>query len=488
MKKVLFISIIFLLHFCLLAQTQNFLLPKRWLFIEPNLIEKKSNVELCVNPPCKYDIVNMDTSIMGNFGQYMTVVDDNGKLMMWRSARIKNGNHILQCFESKDGINWFPFSGIDNLNDLTSDFDEITETEGCVFIDPTASSESKFKNVASYAKSGLFVSRSPDGVHWKRDDKTILYFDFDSPNVTFWDTKRNTYALYLRGWKLGLKSVRRRLVKHTTTPTLDKPLPIIPIEWDTVLMGRYSFQRAQECTTEIPTVMKTDESDPPLSDLYTNAVTQYPVDPYYYMAFPSVYIHFTEPDTGRSRNDGILYTQFASSVDGKNFNRFNRPVYAMPYYPGFGPSSSTFMSTGLIVRGNEIWQYGNSYQSTHGRGGVRYSGTAMTFRYIQRIDGFVSANSKDDGEMLIKAVPCIGNKLIMNFKTEEDGYIKVGLLNENGRSFTKFEFEKCDVIKGDHTDYTVTWKGSSNLSSLLDKKVKLLIKSKNCKVYSFRFE
>ena len=488
MKKIMFVLISVMLCFGFSAQKKSSLLPLRWLFIEPTLIEKKTNIELRVNPPTKYDIVKMDTSLMNHFGQYMTVIDDSGKLMMWRSARMKIGTDRLQCFESTDGINWFPSLGIDKINDMTSGFDEITETEGCVFIDPTAPPESKFKNVASFSKKGLFVSRSYDGIHWKRDEKPILYFDFDSPNVTFWDTKRNAYSLYLRGWILGLKSVRRRVVVHTATNTLDKPLNIIPKEWDTVLMGKYSATKGHECTTEIPTVIKTDESDPPLSDVYTNAVVQYPVDPYYYMAFPSIYIHCTEPDSGKSRNDGILYSQFAGSVNGENFNRYNRPVYAMPYYPGFGPSSMTYMSTGLVVRGNEIWQYSNSYRSTHGRGGVRYPGNAMTFRFIQRIDGFVSADSKDEGELITRSVPCIGNKLIMNLKVEDEGFARVGLLNEKGKPISEYKIEKCDVIKGDHTDYTVTWKGSSNLTSLLGKQVKLIIRSKNCKVYSFRFE
>lgn len=487
MKKILFLLITVMFCFGLSAQKGSSLLPSRWLFIEPTLIEKKTNIEIRVNPPKKYDIIKMDTSKMNHFGQYMTVIDDNNKLLMWRSARIKEGQDRLQCFESKDGINWFPYLGIESINNSTSAFDEITETEGCVFVDPTALPDSKFKNVASFYKKGLIVSRSPDGVHWKRDEKPILYFDFDSPNVTFWDTKINAYSLYLRGWILGTKSVRRRVVLHTTTSTLDKPLDIIPKEWDTVLMGKYS-PKAHECTTEIPTVIKTDERDPPLSDLYTNAVAQYPIDPYYYMAFPSLYIHYTEPDSGKSRNDGILYTQFAGSVNGENFNRYNRPVYAMPYYPDFGPSSMTYMSTGMIVRGNEIWQYANSYASTHGRGGARYPGTAVTFRFVQRIDGFVSADSNDDGELITRSVPCIGNKLIMNIKVEDDGYAKVGLLNEKGKPISDFKIEKCDVIKGDQTDYSVSWKGSTNLSSLLGKQVKLLIKSKNCKVYSFRFE
>ena len=488
MKKVMFFLITVIFCFGLSAQKQPSSLPARWLFIEPTLIEKKTNIELRVNPPEKYDIVKikMDTSLIYRFGD--TVVDDRGKLMMWRGVRTKNGSNRLQCFESTDGINWFPSIGIDQLTEGASGFDEIAETEGCVFIDPTAPSDSKFKNVSSRAKTGLCVSRSPDGIHWKSDNKPILYFDFDSPNVTFWDTKRNTYALYLRGWILGLKSVRRRVVVHTTTSTLDKPLDIIPKEWDPVLMGKYNFPRAHECTTEIPTVIKTDESDPPLSDVYTNAVGQYPVDPYYYMAFPSIYIHYTEPDSGKSRNDGILYTQFAGSVDGKNFNRYNRPVYAMPYYPGFGPSSRTYMSTGLVVRGNEIWQYGNSYKSTHGRGGVIYTGNIMTFRFIQRIDGFVSADSKEDGELVTRSVPCIGSKLIMNLKVEDDGYAKIGLLNEKGKPISDFKIEKCDIFKGDQTDYSVSWNGNSNLTSLLGKQIKLVIKSKNCKVYSFRFE
>jgi hypothetical protein len=488
MKKIMLFLITVLFCFDLSSQKQPSPLPRRWLFIEPTLIETKSNIKLCVNPPKKYDIVNLDTSLMDHFGSYMTVTDDNGKLMMWRGARIKNGNSSLQCFESKEGINWFPSSGINNLNGMLSDFDEITETEGCVFIDPTASADSKFKNVGSYSKKGLFVSRSPDGVHWKRDKKTILYFDFDSPNVTFWDTNKNAYALYLRGWILGLPSIRRRVVVHTITPTLDLPLDIIPKEWDSVLMGKYRFPRAHECTTEIPTVIKTDESDPPLSDFYTNAVVQYPLDPYYYMAFPSLYIHYTEPDTGKSRNDGILYTQFAGSVDGEHFDRYNRPVYAMPYYPGFGPSSRTYMSTGLVVRNNEIWQYGTSYQSTHGRSGVSYPGNTITFRFIQRIDGFLSADSKDNGEIITRLVPCNGNKLIVNLKTAEDGYLKVGFLNEKGKPVAGFNIEKCDIINGDHTDYNVTWKGSSDLTSLSGKQLKLLIKSKNCKLYSFRFE
>ena len=63
---------------------------------------------------------------------------------------------------------------------------------------------------------------------------------------------------------------------------------------------------------------------------------------------------------------GPTEVQFAGSRDSLRWHRYDRAAYAAPGVASPFKKNVTFMGTGMVVRGDEIWQYGTEYESAHG--------------------------------------------------------------------------------------------------------------------------
>lgn len=57
-----------------------------------------------------------------------------------------------------------------------------------------------------------------------------------------------------------------------------------------------------------------------------------------------------------------------------------------------------YIGAGLIVRGDEFWQYGTGFRTTHGDVPAREQrGDGTIFRHVHRVDGFVSLDFAASG-------------------------------------------------------------------------------------------
>ena len=79
------------------------------------------------------------------------------------------------------------------------------------------------------------------------------------------------------------------------------------------------------------------------------------------------------------------------------------------------------------------------------------------------------------------------NQFFINFKSP-NGFVKVGILDENGRPLSGFSPAECDEINGDSVSQKVSWKGNSDVSSLAGKPVKLRFDMMHAAVYNFQFK
>ena len=94
------------------------------------------------------------------------------------------------------------------------------------------------------------------------------------------------------------------------------------------------------------------------------------------------------------------------------------------------------IAAGLVVRGDEIWQYGTGYRTTHGDvPGREQRGDGTIFRHVQRVDGFVSLDfSSAGGRAPTAPVVVNGSTLRLNLDTGALGELRVALLDpSNGR-------------------------------------------------------
>ena len=95
-----------------------------------------------------------------------------------------------------------------------------------------------------------------------------------------------------------------------------------------------------------------DANDPPNTDIYNSSIQLYPLDPRWYIGFPSFFRR------GKTIVDGRLEVQFVGSTDGIHWNRYDRTPYVPLGLAGSENDNMMFLGVGMIVRGDEIWQYG----------------------------------------------------------------------------------------------------------------------------------
>lgn len=265
-------------------------------------------------------------------------------------------------------------------------------------------------------------------------------------------------------------------------PSLTQPAPVKLTRRG---VGNYFFD-------ELPTILVCDDQDPSRTDIYNLAAQPYPLAPNFYVGFPTFLRRSAATDAPgwKGRHMGPAEIQFVGSSDSVNWHRYTRASYAPPSMAAPEKKNMTFMGTGLIVRGNEIWQYGTEFETVHGDIEARKKkGDGYIVRYVQRVDGFVSLDTGNRvGTARTKPVKVSGKKLLLNLDTGALGEMRVGLLTADGNPISGFDAAACDYVEYNGTGREVTWGGKGDLSALAGKDVRLEFRSNRTKLYSFRFE
>ena len=176
--------------------------------------------------------------------------------------------------------------------------------------------------------------------------------------------------------------------------------------------------------------------------------------------------------------------QCVASLDGKKWHRYDRQSYARPA-PG---EHMVYMGRGAVVRRDEIWQYGIAYQTHHGEVDLRAKhGDGTIYRFVQRLDGFVSADSGTRGRLITRPLECNGATLRLNVDSDGIGSARVALLDEFGEPIDGYTIESCNPVKLNSTNAIVSWRGRSDID-LRGKRVRIVIESNRTKLYALWFE
>ncbi len=458
--------------------------PGRHLFLDPGWLAQRENVALAVQPPRREEIDFPPRAAWERMrGLYVTVLDDTGRLRMWYGARSAMGQeHKYTCYaESDDGVTWrSPALGqVETEGTADTPIVHAGGMEGSVFVDPTAPPAQRYRGLWNVFGQGLFLHSSPDGLAWTRADQPLLRFEFDTQNVAFYDRRLGRYVGYVRAWHNGPPSRRRRKVARFEADRLDGPLGVDPVA------PHPAPDRLPHVTVELPLVMACDERDPPDTDVYTNAVTPYPLDEAWYCAFPVLYRHFAEPDEPPFRNDGRTEAHFMGSPDGVTWHRYDRAAYAAP-----APDERMlYMGRGVIHRGGELWQYGVAYRTSHGQGERRMAEPdGRIVRFVQRVDGFVAAHAPGrGGRLLTGPLEVTGRHLRLNLDTGGIGEVRVGVLDEAGRPLPGLSTAQANPLLDNATDRLAAWAARSDLSALIGRRVRLELHMEYARLYSLRF-
>jgi len=175
-------------------------------------------------------------------------------------------------------------------------------------------------------------------------------------------------------------------------------------------------------------------------------------------------------------------TELAVSRDGDNWQTYaDLGFYISAGFDYYGwPIVEAMAHTGLIRRGDEIWQYAEYGGGPHG-GWPRFP-----IRLTQRLDGFTSLDAEaTTGTFTTLPMVFCGDRLVLNISAS--GTAKVAMLDQSGTPISGFDLTDCDPISDDSVRLLVTWNGSSDVSALTGTTIRLRFEMQNAKLYAFQF-
>ncbi len=176
-----------------------------------------------------------------------------------------------------------------------------------------------------------------------------------------------------------------------------------------------------------------------------------------------------------------------TSRDGMNFDK--SWVYARKPLVPRGKAGS-FDKDGIkppaqiVTYKDEHWIfYGGMAERHYSRGRHLRIGLAKL-----RLDGFVCLQAKDKtGTVVTKSFKLEGRRLEVNVDAKA-GWLRVELLDENGKAIAGFSGGKAKKHKGvDELRLRPQWKSGGDLSRLKGTTVKLRFTLRNAKLYAFDF-
>lgn len=431
------------------------------LFADDYVIDRlEGEASLHLHRPAPQEVVLVtDKPWEGNTSAYYTIFRDGDLYRAyyrgshWDEVAKKATHPEVVCYaESKDGIHWtkpnlglFEFDGSKQNNIV---WDGIGTHCFAAFKDthPDCTADARYKGIARgrpTGKKGLYVFKSPDGIHWTRikDEPVITNGYFDSQNLAFWDAHAGTYREYHRTFVDGVRAIM-------TGTSSDY------VNWTEPVLLNYG--------------------DAPNQHLYTNAVQPYDRAPHILLGFPTRYL----PAEGQR-----VEPTFMASHDGLNFKRWLDPVIPEDAPEDRDGNRSNYMTWGLVqLPGNEK-EY--SVYATE----AYYTGPdSRVRRFTYRVDGFVSLRGTGQGGSLVtKPLVFEGDELQLNVATQDGGSVRVELQNTAGKPLDGFALSDCQPLQGDSIEQAVVWSGGK-LSSLAGKPVRVRFEVNNADIYSFKFE
>jgi hypothetical protein len=327
--------------------------------------------------------------------------------------------------------------------------------------------------------AGLFVSFSPDGIHW--DDylgNPVLSSKMihDTHSLLGWDERVQKYVGYFRP-AFELVEERIRVIGRSESTDF--------IHWT-------------EPSKQI--ILRPDSQDARGTEFYCMAAMSYQGC---YLGLVWVYHndpHWPWPkgvsitDKELSPHQQTLDAQLVTSRDGIHWERSAKRDAIIPVGPpGSWDDGVVYPSTPVVV-GDEVWAYYGGANMRHtgeslGSEGQVVEGvrkTAGVGLAKWRLDGFVSIDSEGgDGSLTTKPLSFSGDQLWLNADASK-GSIAVEVLDERHQPVPGFTKAASVPLKTAAVRQRVLWSGNGpSLGTLAGKPVRFKFHLQNAGLYSF---
>jgi len=291
---------------------------------------------------------------------------------------------------------------------------------------------------------GMYVSYSPDGIHWKTPAVRITDMMSDTSQSAFWDAESNQYVAYVRARTANDRSAARMESSDFENWTVP----------EVVLEGT------------------------PAKSIYAMGVTPYEG---LYIGTPWTF----EP--GAEKTDRpVIWAELAVSRDGK---KWSRPFPDQPLIPcgaaGSLDSRQIRMSSSLVVLDDKILLlYGQGQRGHHSVDMQIDIGMAT-----MRLDGFAAMTAGEtEGSLLTQPLRFSPGQLYVNADVQPGGSLKAEVVDETGAVRAGYELAACPAMTGDSIKAPLVWEEKTTIEDAREKSCQIRFVLKNAKLYSFWFE
>jgi hypothetical protein len=483
---------------------------RKQLFIDDRFVRQQEGITFRAHPPARAEPVILPTTPVESHcvGGYVQVIEAEGGWRMYYGAipsgdfsydsSRKDGSGYMVCLAtSADGLDWqreeidlYDIQGSTRNNVVIPNaygtlLVDSHQTDGCRYWFLAHMEDCAAWNEADGLAyhSGLYLLRSADGIHFVREPGQALPFYMDSWNQCFFDPRIDRYVAYLRSWVPD----RDRSVSRQEFDAL------LPLPWPhNAFDPERQRPMANTLIDEVPVVMQRGPEDPPSMDLYTSCVHLYEAADEVYVAFPSRYRHYDGLNAyGRDardeyENNGVIDVALAVSRNGVDWHRFPQAYLGLGRL-GQVDSGTLYMGLGMVITGDEIWQYCavQPDRASYFRGDER---TGAIIRLVQRLDGFVSADAGPaGGELTTPPLVFEGNRLELNIDCGAMGEAWVEILDDHGMPLPGFTLDDCVSVDRNGVAQEVWWKGGPDVAALAGRPIQLRIRMRSAKLYAFQF-
>ena len=328
-----------------------------------------------------------------------------------------------------------------------------------------------------------FPGVSPDGFHWTQLDVPAIPSN-DTSDLTY-DKISNQYVATVKHRTEWGRSVWLSTSKDFAVWTT----PHLIIHIDEI--------DKQNRLNRVRTVVENPEYlSPPVIDNtdYNAELYMMSVMPYegIYIGFPLLF-NPAGTDAPQLNNTGINQVELATSRNLYHWNRVaNRDVFlGVQPWDGvnYGTAQVSICGRPIGREDKEIWIY---YQACRFRGHHSLykdvdpkflNDMGGIFLAKLRLDGFVSLDAKQEGEVVTRPFMLNGENLFVNFENES-GELRAEILDADTMApLPRFSASQCTSIRGDHLSARIIWEGSTTPATTNPVRVRFVMR--NTRLYSF---
>jgi hypothetical protein len=393
----------------------------------------------------------------GNMELYGSVIKVPGKpFQMWYSVIHKPFKIYLAYAESEDGLIWRrPLFDIFRFQGEKTNIVFAGNPHGpAVIYDETESREEWcYKMVAGADPTGeIWAFHSADGIHWVPvKESPIIATEPDCP-MGFLRTLDGRYAIYHRFDGYG-----RRIFRSESLNFVDWP-------------------------GEPRMVAEPDGDDPPQIQFYGMGSTGY--GPY---EIGTLWMYHTNPeDLGGGKMQGYQEAELTYARSGYAWHRVAQGTAFIPHgKKGDWDQGNLQCASSPLFLDNEIRYYfmgTNMFHKSHWELEPQRAGLGLA---TLKPDRFIALHAGNEtADLSTYSINLPSNKIFVNASTKPDGWVRLEILEADGKSVVNFSEADCTPITGDSIAHVVHWKGSDTDAKIAGRRIRIRLRAQNADVFS----